>query len=114
MWPVALASLLAGSAPELSAGPSARVRVVTIEGLRFEPAVLTVRPGERVTWINKDPFPHTVTAGNNAFDSGNLAPGVSWSLAARSAGTYPYGCSLHPTMKGTLIVKAQADSGNRR
>jgi plastocyanin len=85
--------------------------VVTIEGLRFTPETLTVTRGERITWVNKDPFPHTVTANDKAFDSGNLDAGMSWSYIAQSAGTYPYGCSLHPTMKGTLIVTAPAHPG---
>jgi len=88
--------------------------VVTIEGLRFTPGTLIVTRGERVTWVNKDPFPHTVTDDNKAFDSGKLAPDVSWSFVARSPGTYTYGCSLHPTMKGTLIVKPPAHLGDRK
>jgi plastocyanin len=82
--------------------------MVTIEGLRFMPETLIVMRGERVTWVNKDPFPHTVTANSKAFDSGKLGPDMSWSFVARSEGTYTYGCSLHPTMKGILIVRAPA------
>jgi len=81
--------------------------VVTIDGLRFDPEVLVVAPGERVTWINKDPFPHTVTAADKKFDSGQLAAGASWSFTVGSAGTYDYECLLHPTMKGKLIVRAR-------
>ena len=88
--------------------------MVTIEGLQFTPSTLIVTPGQRVTWVNKDPFPHTVTANSKAFDSGKLAPEMSWSFVARSAGTYVYGCSLHPTMKGILIVRAPADFGDHR
>jgi plastocyanin len=57
-----------------------------------------------VVWVNKDPFPHTATARGN-FDSGSIAAGRSWSLVAREPGDYAYICTLHPGMKGTLIVQ---------
>ena len=50
-------------------------------------------------WINKDPFPHTVTAAG-AFDSHPIAAGRSWKYKARRAGEFSYICTLHPTMKG--------------
>lgn len=67
------------------------------------PETLKVRRGDDVVWINKDPFPHTVTA-PGTFDSDPIAAGESWHFTARRAGTYPYVCSLHSNMKGTLQV----------
>jgi plastocyanin len=81
--------------------------MVTIEGLRFEPATLEVTAGDRIVWINKDPFPHTVTADAKAFDSRDLAADSSWAYVPRVPGEYPYGCTYHTTMKATLIVRAQ-------
>ena len=78
---------------------------VTIEAMRFTPQVLTVRRGDRVVWINKDPFPHTTTADRKRFDSRSIEPNASWTYVARKPGDYDYGCSLHPTMKGTLAVQ---------
>ena len=66
---------------------------------------LTVKPGERVTWVNKDLFPHTVTAAAHAFDSGSIAAGASWTYVAGKTGEYAYGCTFHPTMKGILKVQ---------
>jgi plastocyanin len=63
-----------------------------------------VKRGETVTWINKDPFPHTVTAGN-AFDSGDIGANRSWKRVFREAGRYDYICTLHPNMKGSVIVE---------
>jgi plastocyanin len=85
-------------------GAQAAEHVVTIEGVKFEPAAITLSRGDTVTWVNKDPFPHTVTA-RGAFDSGEIAAGKSWKLTSRVAGTFEYVCTLHPNMKGTLIVK---------
>jgi plastocyanin len=78
---------------------------VTIEAMRFTPQALTVRRGDRVIWINKDPFPHTTTADRRTFDSRSIEPNASWTYVARKPGDYDYGCTLHPTMKGTLAVQ---------
>lgn len=97
---VAAAILLLVSS-SLSAAAT-RTHTVTMEGLRFEPSSLTVAPGDTIVWINKDPFPHTVTAESGSFDSGEIGPGKSWRYTPRRAGNFPYGCKLHPTMKGAL------------
>lgn len=78
---------------------------VTMDGSRFEPETLTVRPGDTVVWMNRDPFPHTVTARSGAFDSGSIATGKSWRYKPKKSGVLPYFCSFHPTMKGTLRVE---------
>jgi plastocyanin len=76
---------------------------VMIEGLMFKPPQLSVKRGDRITWVNKDPFPHTVTA-DGAFDSHEIAPDKSWSYVANKAGNYAYRCTLHNTMTAHLIV----------
>jgi len=78
---------------------------VVMEGVGFSPKVLTVARGDTVVWINKDPFPHTATAEDKSFDSKEIAPGKSWRFTAKKAGTFGYLCTLHPTMKGALVVK---------
>jgi plastocyanin len=78
---------------------------VTIENVGFDPQVLTVKPGERVTWVNKDPFPHTATADAKTFDSQSIAPAGTWTWVAGKRGTYTYSCTFHPTMKGTIRVQ---------
>jgi plastocyanin len=81
------------------------VHVVTIENMRFTPADLTVKRGERVVWINKDMVPHTATARSAAFDSGNIASTASWSYVADTVGTHSYVCTYHPTMSAKLTVQ---------
>ena len=97
---VALAAAPAGAA---AADPPRRHEVV-IQGLLYVPETLTVRPGDVVVWVNKDPFPHTVTAAG-VFDSGSIAAGKSWRFTAKKPGTHSYLCTLHTTMKGTLRVE---------
>jgi plastocyanin len=78
---------------------------VTIEGMQFKPAALTVRRGDRITWVNKDLFPHTATGAKGMFDSASIPAGSSWSYVATESGTVAYACSFHPTMKATLTVR---------
>jgi plastocyanin len=85
------------------AGKPATHRVV-IDGLKYEPEMLTVRRGDTIVWTNKDPFPHTVTAAGK-FDSRDIAADGSWKYVARTAGEFAYICTLHPNMKGTLRVE---------
>jgi plastocyanin len=87
------------------AAKNARVHTVTIEAMRFTPQSLRVRRGDRITWINKDPFPHTVTATGGTFDSHPIAPGASWTYVAAKTGEYDYVCTLHVDMKGRLEVR---------
>lgn len=70
----------------------------------YAPAAQTVEPGTWITWSNAGQDPHTVTAVDGSFDSGNLDPseGFSWFFA--DPGTFPYVCTLHPWMTGQIIV----------
>lgn len=88
-----------------AAGHIGHAHTVVIEGMRFSPQTLSVRRGDRITWINKDPFPHTVTAAGGKFDSRQIAAGGSWTYVARTAGDYDYACTLHVDMKGQLQVR---------
>ena len=96
-----LLAATAGSAGQTGPGSV----VVTIENLRFEPQDLAVKSGDRITWVNKDLFPHTATADAKAFDSHSIAPTGTWTWVAGKPGTYTYTCTFHPTMKGTIRVQ---------
>jgi len=78
---------------------------VSMQIVGFDPPVLTVRPGDRVTWVNKDLFPHSATADDKAFDSHSVAPTDTWTFVAGKPGTHTYICTFHPTMKGTIKVQ---------
>ena len=90
-----------GPGPTAPAGTSVRMA-----GSRFEPATLTVAPGSTVRWFNDDALPHTVTAADSSWDSGNLAPGGSFERRFDSAGSYAYLCRYHPGQTGTIVVAA--------
>jgi len=103
---VAALSVAVGvAAAESQQQAAAATHTVIIENMQFNPAQLHVRRGDRIVWVNKDLFPHTVTATNKTFDSGSIEAGSSWSWVAASSGEFPYGCTFHPTMKGTVKVQ---------
>ncbi|HLZ27568.1 MAG TPA: plastocyanin/azurin family copper-binding protein, partial [Chloroflexota bacterium] len=70
----------------------------------YAPGTLRVQPGSWITWSNAGQDPHTVTAIDGSFDSGNLDPSEGFSWFFPDAGTFPYVCTLHPWMKGKVIV----------
>ena len=78
---------------------------VSIKNFAFSNTSLSVTAGTTVTWTNNDATAHTVTADDGSFDSGNIAPGNSFTHTFSSMGTVHYHCSIHPMMKGAVIVK---------
>jgi plastocyanin len=99
----ALALLAGGAAAQKPPASKPATHTVVMEGVKYMPETLTVRRGDTVVWVNKDPFPHTVTA-KGAFDSGSIVAGQSWIYTPRKAGEHAYICTFHPNMKGTLRV----------
>lgn len=81
------------------------VHRVSIQQMRYVPATLELRAGDKIVWVNEDIFPHTVTAADKSLDSGLMTAKQSWSWVAGEKGEHPYVCTYHPTMKGTVIVK---------
>jgi plastocyanin len=89
--------------PAASAGGT----TVTMADFSFSPATVTVSEGDSVTWTNSGPDePHTATG--DGFDTGQVAVGSSGSATFSQAGTFPYVCTLHPEMTGTVRVLAAA------
>jgi plastocyanin len=86
--------------------PSDSQRVM-IDNFTFTPRELTVPVGTRVTWVNRDDVPHTVTdaAKPRRFDSGTLDTDDTFDHVFRTPGTYPYFCAVHPHMTAQIIVK---------
>ena len=84
---------------------TAAKNVVEIKNFAFTPATLTVKVGDKVTWTNQDSASHTATADDNSFNTGVLTTGQSGSVTFSKAGTYTYHCTIHPGMKGTIVVE---------
>lgn len=97
--------LIAGALLAFTNMANAADHVVTIKGFAFEPAVLTIAAGDRVTFVNKDGAPHTATQNDGAFDTGRLKKNAKSMLTFAAAGTFNYFCEIHPKMKAQIVVK---------
>lgn len=80
---------------------------VSIANFAFEPAEITIAPGESVTWTNDDGAPHGLEYNDGAPGTDLLLPGASFSRRFDQPGTYDYNCSVHPYMTGHVVVRAQ-------
>ena len=82
-----------------------QTRYVNISNYSFTPYALYVNPGTTVVWTNYDYNPHTITSSNGGFNSGMLYRGQSYSVRFVTPGTYWYYCSIHPNMRGMIVVR---------
>lgn len=79
---------------------------ITIANMAFSPSQITVNKGDTVTWTNNDSMAHTVTSDTGSeLDSGDIQPGSTYSHTFNTAGSFQYHCSIHPSMRGTIVVK---------
>lgn len=92
--PTPTAPTLTSTSPELN-----------ISGFAFVPATFTVAGGTTVTWTNQDDARHDVTSETGIFDSGNLARSATYSYTFAERGTFGYYCTIHPSMRGKVIVE---------
>lgn len=100
-----LVALLAGRQIARAAAPPAAGAEVKIDNFTFTPATVTVAVGTQVTWTNRDDIPHTVVAEDKAIKSKALDTDEKFTYTFTKPGTYVYFCSIHPKMKGTVVVQ---------
>ena len=77
---------------------------VVIEESTYHPMMLRVPQGTIVTWTNEDSMAHSITFRNGMADSGLLKEGQVFHYTFQTARTYQYYCSVHPSMRATVIV----------
>jgi plastocyanin len=87
------------------AAPPAAGAEVKIDNFSFTPASITVAVGTQVTWTNRDDIPHTVVTEDKTIKSKALDTDEKFSTTFDKPGTYSYFCSIHPKMKGTVVVQ---------
>jgi plastocyanin len=77
---------------------------------------VSIAQGEAITFTNMDTVPHDVTAagkgadGKPLFQSAQVGTAQSAPVAGveyLTTGSYPYICSIHPFMKGTITVTSE-------
>lgn len=102
----AYSARVAGNPPSAAAGaPEATGTEVKIDNFAFNPAVITVKAGTQVTWINKDDIPHTVDSSEGKFKSAALDTDEKFEFKFSEPGEYPFFCRMHPKMTGKVIVQ---------
>src|SRR5436305_5248436 len=90
---------------EMKNADSTKQNRIEIKDFAFNPQALTVKSGEKVTWINRDEEPHTVVSVEKQFKkSSALDTDQEFTITAGAPGTYTYYCSVHPKMTGTIVV----------
>jgi plastocyanin len=94
----------AGGGGTCTAGEEAGTVQVTIEGFAYSPGTITASVGDVIAFTNKDAASHTATLDDGACDTGGISADGTKSLTFSAAGSYPFHCSIHPDMKGTIEV----------
>ncbi len=80
-------------------------RTVAIAGCSFQDTVTFIEPGVRVSWVNADEIPHTVTGAAGSWgDDSYLDRGDRIAYTFEDEGVFPYYCALHPSMVGVVVV----------
>ena len=102
--------LLSGTAflvpvAQVAAAPAAAAVTVDITKFAFAPKDLTIAPGTRVIWTNRDEAPHTVTSNDKSFASKGLDTDDRYEHVFTGEGDFAYLCTVHPFMTGVVHVR---------
>ncbi len=95
------------AAPNLSAQPSGETHTIEISGLKFTPENVDAKPGDTITWINRDFVPHTATSKDGSWDTGVLMKDESKSIVVTQQMTSDYFCTYHPGMTATITTESK-------
>jgi plastocyanin len=85
-------------------GCAVGIRYVIMGDYYYLPTNVTVTVGTTIRWLNEGPSQHTTTSDTNIWDSSVLNPGQTYDHTFNTPGTYPYHCTLHPQMVGSITV----------
>ena len=101
---IAAAGAAAIATPAAHAARTPVTHTVAIGNFIFAPDTLDVPPGDRIRWINRDIVPHTATATDESWDTGEIEAGKSVEVVVTAGFEEGYFCRFHPMMKGQLRV----------
>jgi plastocyanin len=77
---------------------------IVVDNFSFAPAILHVKPGTTVTWVNHDDIPHSILCQTLNVHSHPMDTDESFSYTFAQAGTFDYICGIHPHMHGQVVV----------
>ena len=98
----AIVSAITGS--PVNSAQSSTLHTIEISNFEFSPATLRVQAGDRVKWVNLDIVPHTATANDSSWGTGELKPNESAEILIEAKQNEEYFCRFHPNMKAQLQV----------
>ena len=90
-----------------AAAPTAPTIDVNIAKFAYGPKEVTIAPGTKIVWTNRDETPHTVTSNNKSFASKGLDTGDKFEHTFASEGDFNYTCTIHPFMTAVVHVRKQ-------
>jgi plastocyanin len=79
---------------------------VSVKDFSFEPSTINAKVGDTITFSNTGNAPHNATLDTGGCATPTISPGKSDGLTFTAPGSYPFHCSIHPQMKGTITVGA--------
>lgn len=89
----------------LVGGAVAADHEVSISDYKYQPAEIRIRPGDTVTWVNREKrTSHSVLFVANGEESERFFPAEKWSHTFPATGRFEYRCGPHPEMTGVVIV----------
>ena len=88
----------------LAQGVPAADTTVEIKKFAFEPKEITVAPGAKVVWINRDETPHQIRTDDGSFVSKAMDTDDRYEQVFAKEGDFSYVCTLHPFMTGIVHV----------
>ena len=101
---IAAAGAAAIATPAARAAGKPTTHTIVIADFVFTPETLTVRPGDRIRWINRDIVPHTATALDESWDTGEIGAGKSTEFTVTAGMMETYFCRFHASMKASLAL----------
>jgi plastocyanin len=103
---VSFALVACGNDDDITDPPNGDAEEVVATDNVFTPATITVSAGTTVRWENAGEFLHTVTPdGHSLWSDTDLTVGATFSQTFDDVGTFPYVCTIHAGMAGTVIVE---------
>jgi len=90
-----------------AAAPPAPSVDLNIAKFAFAPKEITIAPGTKIIWTNRDETPHTVTSNDKSFASKGLDTDDKFEHTFASEGDFSYICTVHPFMTGVVHVRKQ-------
>jgi plastocyanin len=101
---IACAALVMPATNSAGASPAPTVEITKFA---FAPKEITVAPGTKIIWTNRDETPHTVTSKDKSFGSKGLDTDDKFEHTFEGEGNFTYICTLHPFMTGVVHVRKQ-------